>query len=70
MKNEKYLKMLNQVIELPSNYYLSVSNDDESLVSLCKVENNKTIIVQQFILESYDHNSIAKLGLEIGEYLD
>lgn len=70
MKNKKYLDMLNRIIILPDNYYLSVSESDESLVSLCKISNDKTIIIEQFILESYDHNSIVELGLEIGEYID
>lgn len=64
------LDRLNNIIKLPDSYYLEVSKNDTSLISLCKIDKNKNEkIINQFILESYDTQSIVELGLEIGEII-
>lgn len=70
MNDKKHLHMLNEIIILPDDYYLFVSDYDKHLISLCKKKNGIDIVIEQFILENYDHGSIVRLGLAIGEILD
>lgn len=71
MENAKEcLALLNKIIVLPDLYYFDVGIDDNSQVTLYKSDfSSCSQIIEKFILENYDYQSIVELGLEIGEII-